>query len=151
MKGNFWFMGSNFGDGLAMDSRIATGISIDCNLRKKGASSKEKYRYKYNFTHIEIVWKLKKTVCHSRGGGNPALVNPVRDDTNKALQYIHLSTVLTELVNGLDTRLRGYDKSFHTARLRGYDKSFHTACLRRNDKSYYPSSISSGHTQIAPY
>ncbi|MDY0152313.1 MAG: hypothetical protein RBS43_08590 [Candidatus Cloacimonas sp.] len=56
-----------------------------------------------------------KTFCHSRGGGNPALINPVRDDTNKALQYRHISTVLTYLVNGLDTRLRGYDKSFHTA------------------------------------
>ncbi|MDY0151878.1 MAG: hypothetical protein RBS43_06350 [Candidatus Cloacimonas sp.] len=29
-----------------------------------------------------------KTFCHSRGGGNPALMNPGRDDTNKALIYI---------------------------------------------------------------
>ncbi|MDY0151353.1 MAG: hypothetical protein RBS43_03685 [Candidatus Cloacimonas sp.] len=39
-------------------------------------------------------------------------MNPVRDDTNKALQYRHLSTAITELMNGLDTRLRGYDKTF---------------------------------------
>ncbi|MDY0151706.1 MAG: hypothetical protein RBS43_05490 [Candidatus Cloacimonas sp.] len=42
-------------------------------------------------------------------------MNPIRDDTNKALQYRHLSAVLTDLINGLDTRLRGYDKSFRTA------------------------------------
>ncbi|MDY0152852.1 MAG: hypothetical protein RBS43_11310 [Candidatus Cloacimonas sp.] len=39
-------------------------------------------------------------------------MNPIRDDTNKALQYRHISTVLTYLINGLDTRLRGYDKTF---------------------------------------
>ncbi|MDY0151364.1 MAG: hypothetical protein RBS43_03740 [Candidatus Cloacimonas sp.] len=41
-----------------------------------------------------------KTICHSRGGGNPALMNPIRDDTKKALQYKHLFSVLTGLVNG---------------------------------------------------
>jgi hypothetical protein len=56
-----------------------------------------------------------KTFCHSRGDGNPALVNPVRDDTINILQFIHISTVLTDLINGLDTRLRGYDKSFRTS------------------------------------
>ncbi|MDY0151866.1 MAG: hypothetical protein RBS43_06290 [Candidatus Cloacimonas sp.] len=42
-------------------------------------------------------------------------MNPIRDDTNKALQYKHISAVLTDLINGLDTRLRGYDRSFRTA------------------------------------
>ncbi|MDY0151247.1 MAG: hypothetical protein RBS43_03120 [Candidatus Cloacimonas sp.] len=50
--------------------------------------------------------------CHSRGGGNPALMNPVRDDTYKALQYKHIFAVLTELVNGLDSCLRSNDKTF---------------------------------------
>ncbi|MDY0152123.1 MAG: hypothetical protein RBS43_07620 [Candidatus Cloacimonas sp.] len=38
-------------------------------------------------------------------------MNPVRDDTINILQFIHISAVLTELINGLDTRLRGYDKT----------------------------------------
>ncbi|MDY0151826.1 MAG: hypothetical protein RBS43_06090 [Candidatus Cloacimonas sp.] len=74
-----------------------------------------------------------KTLCHSRGGGNPALMITVRDETNKALQYRHLSAVLTYLINGLDTRLRGYDKTFLHKLLRGYDKAFLHKLLRRND------------------
>ncbi|MDY0152714.1 MAG: hypothetical protein RBS43_10615 [Candidatus Cloacimonas sp.] len=31
------------------------------------------------------------------------------------MQYIHLSSVLTELINGLDSCLRRNDKRFHTS------------------------------------
>ncbi|MDY0152219.1 MAG: hypothetical protein RBS43_08120, partial [Candidatus Cloacimonas sp.] len=41
-----------------------------------------------------------------------SLMNPIRDDTNKALQYRHISSVLTDLLNGLDTCLRRNDKTF---------------------------------------
>ncbi|MDY0151852.1 MAG: hypothetical protein RBS43_06220 [Candidatus Cloacimonas sp.] len=61
------------------------------------------------------LFENSKTFCHSRGGGNPALMNPVRDDTIKALQYKHISAVLTELINGLDSCLRRNDKRFHTS------------------------------------
>ncbi|MDY0151971.1 MAG: hypothetical protein RBS43_06820 [Candidatus Cloacimonas sp.] len=37
-------------------------------------------------------------------------MNPIRGDTNKALQYRHLSSVLTELINGLDSCLRRNDR-----------------------------------------
>jgi hypothetical protein len=53
-------------------------------------------------------------------------MNPGRDDTNKALQYRHISAVLTELINGLDTRLRGYDKRFYTSSSAGMTKRFRT-------------------------
>jgi hypothetical protein len=46
-------------------------------------------------------------------------MNPVRDDTTKALQYRHLSAIITELVNGLDSCLRRNDKRFHTASYAG--------------------------------
>ncbi|MDY0152855.1 MAG: hypothetical protein RBS43_11325 [Candidatus Cloacimonas sp.] len=46
-------------------------------------------------------------------------MNPIRDDTNKALQYKHISSVLTELVNGLDFCLRRNDKRFHTSSYAG--------------------------------
>ncbi|MDY0151627.1 MAG: hypothetical protein RBS43_05090 [Candidatus Cloacimonas sp.] len=59
-------------------------------------------------------------------------MNPVRDDTNKALQYRHISSVLTYLRNGLDSCLRRNDKKFsHSLVGRndrekwGNDKSFH--------------------------
>ncbi|MDY0151548.1 MAG: hypothetical protein RBS43_04680 [Candidatus Cloacimonas sp.] len=39
-------------------------------------------------------------------------MNPVRDDTNKALQYRYISAVLTELKKGLDSCLRRNDKKF---------------------------------------
>ncbi|MDY0152771.1 MAG: hypothetical protein RBS43_10900, partial [Candidatus Cloacimonas sp.] len=52
-----------------------------------------------------------KTFCHSRGGGNPALMNPIRDDTNKALQYRHISSFLTYLIYGLDSCLRACVKT----------------------------------------
>ncbi|MDY0151921.1 MAG: hypothetical protein RBS43_06565 [Candidatus Cloacimonas sp.] len=48
-------------------------------------------------------------------------MNPGRDVTNKALQYRYLSAVLTDLINGLDTRLRGYDKTFSHKLLRRND------------------------------
>ncbi|MDY0151231.1 MAG: hypothetical protein RBS43_03035 [Candidatus Cloacimonas sp.] len=51
-------------------------------------------------------------------------MNPIRDDTDNALQYRHISSVLTELVNGLDTRLRGYDNSFHTSSSAGMTSVF---------------------------
>ncbi|MDY0150800.1 MAG: hypothetical protein RBS43_00830 [Candidatus Cloacimonas sp.] len=51
-----------------------------------------------------------KKFSNKLGAGNSALINPIRDDTNKALQYKHISTVLTYLINGLDTRLCGYDR-----------------------------------------
>ncbi|MDY0152656.1 MAG: hypothetical protein RBS43_10325 [Candidatus Cloacimonas sp.] len=38
-------------------------------------------------------------------------MNPFRDDTNKELQYRHISAVLTELINGLEC-----------------------SCIRRNDR-----------------
>ncbi|MDY0151752.1 MAG: hypothetical protein RBS43_05720, partial [Candidatus Cloacimonas sp.] len=72
-----------------------------------------------------------KTFCHSRGGGNPALMNPIRDDTINILQFIHISAVLTELINGLDTRLRGYDKKFSHKLLRRNDKKFSHSLLKR--------------------
>ncbi|MDY0152401.1 MAG: hypothetical protein RBS43_09035 [Candidatus Cloacimonas sp.] len=82
------------------------------------------------------LFENSKTFCHSRGGGNPALVNPVWDDTNKALQYKYLSSVLTELINGLDTRLRRNDKTFSHKLLRGYDKTFSHKLLRGYDKTF---------------
>ncbi|MDY0152625.1 MAG: hypothetical protein RBS43_10170 [Candidatus Cloacimonas sp.] len=48
-------------------------------------------------------------------------MNSIGDDTDKALQYIHLSSVLTELVNGLDSCLRGNDKTFSHSLLRSND------------------------------
>ncbi|MDY0150835.1 MAG: hypothetical protein RBS43_01025 [Candidatus Cloacimonas sp.] len=48
-------------------------------------------------------------------------MNPVRDDTNKALQYSHLSAVLTELLNGLDSCLRRNDKTFSHKLIRRND------------------------------
>ncbi|MDY0151731.1 MAG: hypothetical protein RBS43_05615 [Candidatus Cloacimonas sp.] len=36
-------------------------------------------------------------------------MNPIRDVTIKALQYRHLSAVLTYLINGLDSCLRRND------------------------------------------
>ncbi|MDY0151669.1 MAG: hypothetical protein RBS43_05300 [Candidatus Cloacimonas sp.] len=42
-------------------------------------------------------------------------MNPIRDDTNKALQYRHLSSVLTDLINGLDSCLRRNDKRYRTS------------------------------------
>ncbi|MDY0150850.1 MAG: hypothetical protein RBS43_01100 [Candidatus Cloacimonas sp.] len=39
-------------------------------------------------------------------------MNPIRDDTNKALQYRHIFAVLTELIKGLDSCLRRNDKTF---------------------------------------
>ncbi|MDY0151160.1 MAG: hypothetical protein RBS43_02665 [Candidatus Cloacimonas sp.] len=39
-------------------------------------------------------------------------MNPIRDDTNKALQYRYLSSVLTYLITGLDFCLRRNDKTF---------------------------------------
>ncbi|MDY0151651.1 MAG: hypothetical protein RBS43_05210 [Candidatus Cloacimonas sp.] len=53
-------------------------------------------------------------------------MNLIRDDTNKALQYRHISSVLTELVNGLDSCLRRNDKRFHTSSYAGMTKHFHT-------------------------
>ncbi|MDY0151465.1 MAG: hypothetical protein RBS43_04250 [Candidatus Cloacimonas sp.] len=83
---------------------------------------------------MEIGWKEQKkelkelknckTFCHSRGGGNPALVSSVRDDTDKALQYRHLSAVLTELINGLDSCLRRNDKTFSHKLIRENDRSY---------------------------
>ncbi|MDY0150661.1 MAG: hypothetical protein RBS43_00135 [Candidatus Cloacimonas sp.] len=67
-------------------------------------------------------------------------MNPVRDDTNKALQYKHLSSVLTDLINGLDTRLRGYDKSFRTASSAGMTKRFRTASSAGMTKRFRTSS-----------
>ncbi|MDY0152832.1 MAG: hypothetical protein RBS43_11210, partial [Candidatus Cloacimonas sp.] len=58
-----------------------------------------------------------------RGGGNPALMNPIRDDTNKALQYRHISAVLTALINGLDSCLRRNDKRFRTSSEAGIQPS----------------------------
>ncbi|MDY0151268.1 MAG: hypothetical protein RBS43_03225 [Candidatus Cloacimonas sp.] len=54
-------------------------------------------------------------------------MNPVRDDTNKALQYKHLSSVLTELINGLDSCLRRNDKRFRTSSEAGMTKCFSTS------------------------
>ncbi|MDY0151510.1 MAG: hypothetical protein RBS43_04485 [Candidatus Cloacimonas sp.] len=61
-------------------------------------------------------------------------MNPIRDGTNKALQYRHLSAVLTDLINGLDTRLRGYDKSFRTASSAGMTSVFTQAHLSGSHK-----------------
>jgi hypothetical protein len=68
-----------------------------------------------------------KTLCHTRGGGYPALANPVRDETINILQFIHLSVVLTELRNGLDSCLRRNDKRFHTSSSAGITKRFRTS------------------------
>ncbi|MDY0152683.1 MAG: hypothetical protein RBS43_10460 [Candidatus Cloacimonas sp.] len=51
-------------------------------------------------------------------------MNPIRDDTNKALQYRHISAVLTELTNGLDSCLRRNDKRFHTSSYAGMTSVF---------------------------
>ncbi|MDY0152770.1 MAG: hypothetical protein RBS43_10895 [Candidatus Cloacimonas sp.] len=72
-------------------------------------------------------------------------MNPIRDVTNKALQYRHISAVLTELINGLDTRLRGYDKSFRTSFSAGMTKRFHTSFSAGMTKRFR-TSLSAGMT-----
>ena len=64
-------------------------------------------------------------------------MNPGRDDTNIALI---LSSVLTVLINGLDTRLRGYDKSFCTSSSAGMTKRFHTSSSAGMTKRFRTSS-----------
>ncbi|MDY0151546.1 MAG: hypothetical protein RBS43_04670 [Candidatus Cloacimonas sp.] len=80
-------------------------------------------------------------------------MNPIRDDTNKALQYRHLSSILTELINGLDSRLRRNDKRFRTSSSAGMTKRFRPSseigvpiCNRNNTATFrnetlHPSNI----------
>ncbi|MDY0151296.1 MAG: hypothetical protein RBS43_03390 [Candidatus Cloacimonas sp.] len=61
-------------------------------------------------------------------------MNFIRDETINILQFIHISTVLSDLINGLDTRLRGYDKSFRTSSSAGMTSVFAQAPPREYQK-----------------